>query len=85
MDNLIELGKNGLNFLIFTVLVKYIITKWLADKTIKSFNFLFVKFFIKTKEEMAIWLHYLNKHVDKNHTHSTIECPDGQCKIVKEL
>lgn len=39
--------------------------------------------FIRTEREMAIWLHYKNKALNKGHHHHHLEdCNDGMCKII---
>lgn len=42
------------------------------------FNY-FKKHFLRTEREVAIWLHYRNKAINKGHNHDLMKCDDGQC------
>lgn len=73
-----ELLKTAFEFVVVTIFIKQIMGRWLADKITRVFQ----KFFVKSRREAAIWLHYRNKALNKGHTHKTpIRCEDDACKI----
>lgn len=57
IHGLSDLIKTTIEFLVGTVVIKYIIVKWVAEQIKK----LFVIIFVRSKREVAIWLHYENK------------------------
>lgn len=74
-----EALKTAIDFVIFTVLVKYVIGRWLAEWFVKIFK----KVFVKSQRETAIWLHYRNRALHKGHRHKTpLECEDGGCVLI---
>lgn len=62
---------------IVAVVFKFIILKWVAEKTKAIFKLLL----IRTARDMAIWLHFMNKAMNKGHQHPQPKCDDGQCKF----
>lgn len=68
-----------LEFLLFTVLVKAIIVHWLADQIIKILKLLF----IRTNRDIAIWLHYYNRALNKGHKHiNSHTCSQDNCTLI---
>jgi len=65
--------KNILEFLIFTVGLKMIVGHWIAEKTVK----------LVTKEStrnMTIWQHWMSWAKGQGHTSDNIlNCSDGNC------
>lgn len=44
---------------------------------------LFANHYIKTERELAIWLHYRNKALNKGHHHKHLgDCEDGKCRLI---
>lgn len=62
---------------IVAVVFKFIILKWVADKT----KALFMLIFVRTERDMAVWLHYRNKAMNKGHQHRIANCDDGKCQF----
>jgi hypothetical protein len=62
---------------IVAVVFKFIILKWVAEKT----KALFMKLFVRTEHDMAIWLHYRNRAMNKGHQHPLEKCDDGRCEF----
>lgn len=58
-----------------TIVIKYIVVKWVAEKT----RIILFKMFVKSSRDLAVWLHYFNRRVDKGHQHPLPKCDDGQC------
>ncbi len=66
-------------FLLFTVVFKYIIVHWIAEQLVRIFKY----FFVRSKREVAIWIHYRNQAMNKGHKHDTpIDCEDEWCRII---
>ena len=65
------------DFLIVTIIFKYIIVHWIAEKCMKAFKFMIVK----TKSEAISWIHYSEGSSGNGHKSSTpYNCEDGYCK-----
>lgn len=75
IDLVVKLGE----FLFFTVIIKYIVLKWVAERLLTMFK----RFFVTTERAAAIWMHYVNQALNKGHRHDTpIDCEDDRCRIV---
>lgn len=78
IDSIATIGSfllKAIEFFFFTIVVKYIVVRWIAEKTKKYF----VKFFVVSEREVAIWMHYRNKAMDAGHTDPIHKCDDGRC------
>jgi hypothetical protein len=51
--------KDLFDFFIVTVVFKYIIARWIAEK-LRS---MFISFFIRTKHDLMLYVHYRDKHL----------------------
>lgn len=68
-------------FLTVTVLVKYIISQWVANKIMGIFKLLVVR----SERHAVYWVHYHQKAIGKTHQYPTPNvCQDGVCKIFYE-
>lgn len=57
--------KSITDFLVTAVIIKYIVAHWIADRLISIFK----KVFITSERDIAIWLHFKNKALNKSHKH----------------
>lgn len=79
LDDLPELARAVFDFIIYGVIVKYVIAKWLA----RLFTKYFKKYIVQTARERAIWTHYIEHAVKHGHRpKSPLKCEDGACKLV---
>lgn len=70
--------KTVAEFFIFYVLVRGVIAYWLAKQVRKHGR----RYLLRTQREIAIWLHFRNKQLNKGHQCKFDECEDELCKIV---
>lgn len=61
LHSLFNLVSSAIEFILFTVIVKYIIGKWIAEQILK----LFKRYVLRTESDVAKWLHYRNKALHK--------------------
>lgn len=68
-------------FLLVTVLFKYIILRWIAEKLGK-----FLKSqLVRTRVHVVYWIHYREKALGHGHQYASPEvCRDGVCKTMHE-
>ena len=76
---MIDFISTAIEFLFVTIIFKVIIVRWLAEQLLKIFK----KFFVKTNRDIAIWIHYYNRALNKGHQHKTpVICDEGGCSLV---
>lgn len=79
MNQVIEFLQDGLNFLFLTIIVKYIVVRWIAEQFVKVFG----KLFVKSDREAAIWEHHRYRALQEGHApKNPSSCIDGNCKII---
>jgi hypothetical protein len=60
----------------FTLIVlKMIVAHWVAQRV----ETLFIWAFVRSKTDLATWLHYRNKASGNGHRHGLAECDDFDC------
>lgn len=65
-----------LNFVIFGVVVKYVIAKWLAEKIMAGSK----AWFAASDRNWAIWEHYQNRALGDGHNaDSVLDCRQDKC------
>jgi hypothetical protein len=70
-----------IDFIVVTVLFKYIILHWLTDMIVRVFKFVV----IRTKDEAITWYHYSEGARGHGHTAATpYLCDDGICRQIKK-
>lgn len=75
----VDLLEAAVTFLIFTIIVKYILVRWIADQLKKAFLY----YYVRSSKEMALWLHHVNRGLNRGHHHrSPLKCKDGRCVII---
>lgn len=65
---------NGIEWLVVYVIIRGIFARWLSDKIRNHF--------IKTQRELAIWMHYQNKALNKGHKCKLRECDEDGCRLI---
>lgn len=79
MQNIIDFAQSLAEFFVFTILIKYVITKWIAQQFVSFF----ARLFVKTEREEAIWKHYQDKALRNGHKKKTpIKCDEGLCVLL---
>lgn len=68
-------ARDLVEWFIVVVVFKFIILKWVADQT----KALFIKIFVRTEYDLAVYLHYRNKAMNKGHHHPIAVCDDDKC------
>ena len=78
-DNILELF---ISYIIMRgIIVPFIVMlfrKYLLDPSVRWFK----QRYLKTERDIAIWLHYRNKAMNKGHNHELVNCDDGQCRKI---
>lgn len=62
-----------LDFIFLGVILKALVAQTIGAWFIKGFNKAFKWLFVRSELELALWAHYMNKRLDKHHTHHTIK------------
>ena len=81
--NFVEL----IDYIVIYVIFRGIFSKWLGNKLIDTVFAPLGKFMkkrlIKTERDVAIWMHYKNKAMNKGHNHDDpFICDDGKCILL---
>lgn len=67
-----------LEFFFVTILLKYIVAHWVAERLTK----LFKRLVIKTKEQAILWIHYRDRAMGHGHDRDPDVCLDGSCQDI---
>lgn len=79
LDQALELVKAAFEFILYGVIIKYVIAKWLAGMFVRYFK----KYIVQTARERAIWTHYIEHSLKHGHKkRSPVKCQDGACTLV---
>lgn len=65
-----------LNYIVVTVVLKYIVGKWVAEKVTDILRYLL----IRTQRDAVSWLHFRERAMKHGHNYPSPElCRDGVC------
>ncbi len=57
---------------------------WLTNPLVRYLQRVFKRNFLRTERQMALWLHYANVAIDKDHHHHSKlkKCEVGKCRFI---
>lgn len=73
-----DLFRSAFEFIVFTVIIKIIVGRWLAEQIMKYSQ----RWFAQTERNWAIWTHYQNRALGNGHpAHSVLDCGQDKCAV----
>lgn len=70
---------NVVEWFFVTIVIKYIISKWIAQKTVEIMK----KVLVSSQKHAIYWVHYRERAIGRGHKADVPEtCRDGLCKTI---